>query len=240
MKIVLTAKWKSKHAQSVWPPDETKIHLFEVSVSLNERCVQTVKLVLFGTFGFKLHMYNSQYWKSSSSNVLPHFIVIVSLAFHYFWVDKPLNFSLSLGDKNGKKKCFDGNKATEMEQFITAALLLSELKLWFLRSLLNGPIDYTMQSAVDLLASRLLRWGHLNVGGLETVDIWFTLVQEVNRNPSWTFFFCMSCCDLYLARETDRKIKRQEPDWSLTGLAGLDKFRVCDRERDSQGHEMHW
>lgn len=61
-------------------------------------------------------------------------------------------------------------------------------------------------STVDLLASCLLWWGCLNVGGLETVDILFTLVQQMNRNRAGPFFAWVAVICIW-ERETDRKIK---------------------------------
>lgn len=68
-------------------------------------------------------------------------------------------------------------------------------------------------STVDLLASRL------NVGGLETVDILFTLVQEVNWNRAGPFLheWLRFLSRKKKKRERDRRRDKDEtekPDWS--------------------------
>lgn len=94
-------------------------------------------------------------------------------------------------------------------------------------------------STVDLLASCLLRWGCLNVGGLETVDILFTLVQQMNRNRAGPFFAWVAVICIW-ERETDRKIKTVCETQTglillyylgLWDLTGLDKSeRVSEKE----------
>ena len=97
-------------------------------------------------------------------------------------------------------------------------------------------------STVDLLASRL------NVGGLETVDILFTLVQEVNWNRAGPFLHewlrFVSRKKKERERERDRRRDKDETETGLIllyylSLWGLDVSK-CEKESDVEDQEMHW